>query len=143
MQNAQKQKLKAINIVSNYFKKHFTKLKCWCIIMSSIFGGGIVLSIQSKSGDHHLLYELLASLNDKEEIATLLYDLCTVKEIEQMDQRIRSAKLLMEGKTYTQVCEETGISTVTLSRVSRALQHGSGGYSKLLRNYIESSKDNH
>lgn len=101
------------------------------------------MSTQQNHGDHRLLYELLASLNNQEDIAALLADLCTVKEIEQMDQRIRSAKLLMEGKTYTQVCEETGISTVTLSRVSRALQHGSGGYSNLLRNYIESSKENH
>lgn len=88
---------------------------------------------------HQLLCEMLAQLQSPEEIALLLEDLCTVKEIEQMDQRIRSAVLLMEGKTYTQVCEETGISTVTLSRVSRALQHGEG-YSRLLRDYIQSKK---
>ena len=88
-----------------------------------------------------LLYEVLASMQTPEEIATLLDDLCTVKEIEQMDQRIRSAILLMEGKTYTQITEETGISTVTLSRVSRALQYGSGGYSKLLKEYIKTSKE--
>ena len=92
--------------------------------------------------EHRILYELLASLKNPDEIAILLSDLCTVKEIDQMEQRIRSAKLLMEGKTYIQVCEETGISTVTLSRVSRALQHGSGGYSQLLRDYIETSKEN-
>ena len=92
--------------------------------------------------EHKILYELLASLNSPDEIAILLRDLCTVKEIDQMDQRIRSAKLLMDGKTYIQVCEETGISTVTLSRVSRALQHGSGGYSRLLRDYILSTKEN-
>ena len=70
----------------------------------------------------------------------MLKDLCTVKELEQMDQRIRSAVLLMEGKTYTQVCEETGISTVTLSRVSRALRSGEG-YNRLLRDYIQSEKE--
>ena len=89
---------------------------------------------------HELLCNMLASLQNPAEIALLLEDLCTVKEIEQMDQRIRSAVLLMEGKTYTQVCEETGISTVTLSRVSRALQHGEG-YSRLLRDYIQSTKE--
>lgn len=88
-----------------------------------------------------LLYEVLASIHTSEEMATLLADLCTVKEIEQMDQRIRSATLLMDGKTYTQITEETGISTVTLSRVSRALQYGSGGYSKILKEYIEASKE--
>ena len=101
------------------------------------------MSTQSNANKSQLLYQLLASLNTAEEVETLLIDLCTVKEIEQMDQRIHSATLLMAGKTYTQVCEETGISTVTLSRVSRALQHGSGGYSQLLKKYIEASKDNH
>jgi TrpR-related protein YerC/YecD len=100
------------------------------------------LSNIKPTDEHKILYELLASLNSPDEIAILLRDLCTVKEIDQMDQRIRSAKLLMDGKTYIQVCEETGISTVTLSRVSRALQHGSGGYSRLLRNYILSTKEN-
>ena len=98
------------------------------------------MSTQKHNENCRLLYDVLASLRNSDEIAMLLSDLCTIKEIDQMDQRIRSAKSLMEGKTYTQVCEETGISTVTLSRVSRALQHGSGGYSQLLRNYIELSK---
>ncbi len=97
-------------------------------------------SDQNKKNE--LLFGMLASLQDPREIESLLADLCTVKEIEQMDQRIRSAVLLMNGKTYNQVCEETGISTVTLSRVSRALQHGSGGYSELLRNYIDAKKEN-
>ena len=99
------------------------------------------MSTQNNNDNRGLLYEVLASLKNPEEIAILLSDLCTAKEIDQMDQRIRSAKLLMDGKTYTQVCDETGISTVTLSRVSRALQYGSGGYSQLLRKYIEMSKD--
>lgn len=96
---------------------------------------------QNFKKDPHFLYQVLAALDSPEEIAILLEDLCTVKEIEQMDQRIRSATLLMEKKTYTQITEETGISTVTLSRVSRALQYGSGGYSRILREYVNSLKD--
>ena len=62
----------------------------------------------------------------------LLSDLCTVKEIEQMAQRVKAAKLLIEGKTYNQVIEETDISSATLSRVSRCVQYGEG-YSKFLK----------
>ena len=43
-----------------------------------------------------------------------------------------SGKLLMEGKTYNQVIEQTDISSATLSRVSRCVQYG-GGYAKLLK----------
>ncbi|UKI14184.1 MAG: YerC/YecD family TrpR-related protein [Clostridiales bacterium] len=60
-------------------------------------------------------------------------DLCTYKEIEQMAQRITAARLLLEGNTYARVIERTDISSATLSRVSRCIQHGSGGYKKFIK----------
>jgi TrpR-related protein YerC/YecD len=78
------------------------------------------------------LVALLAGTDDPELISLLLDDLCTIKEIEQMSERLRAAKLLLEGKTYNQVMEETSISTATLSRVSRCVQYGKG-YSSLLK----------
>lgn len=78
------------------------------------------------------LYELIASLEDGEQVKELFEDLCTVKEIEQMAQRIKAAKLLKQGKTYQQVIEESDISSATLSRVSRCVQYGSG-YTKYLK----------
>ena len=77
------------------------------------------------------LYRVLVSLESVEDCRALLEDLCTRKEVEQMAQRIRAARLLKEGKTYQQVIAETDISSATLSRVSRGLQYGSG-YRKLL-----------
>ncbi len=78
------------------------------------------------------LYELIASMESAEDCKELFADLCTIKEIEQMAQRVKAAKLLIEGKTYNQVIEETDISSATLSRVSRCVQHGTG-YSKFLK----------
>lgn len=78
------------------------------------------------------LFELIANLRTTEECKKLFSDLCTVKEIEQMAQRIKAAKLLMEGKTYQRVREECDISSATLSRVSRCVQYGEG-YSRFLR----------
>ena len=52
--------------------------------------------------------------------------------LEQMAQRAAAAQLLLEGKTYAEIVEETGISSATLSRVSRALRHGTGAYARLL-----------
>lgn len=79
------------------------------------------------------LYSLFLSLESIEEYQLLFEDLCTFKEIEQMAQRLRAAKLLMEGKTYSQIMEEVEISSATLSRISRCVQYG-GGYAKFLRN---------
>lgn len=78
------------------------------------------------------LYELIVSVSSVEDCKDLFDDLCTVKETEQMAQRVRAAKLLLEGKTYNQVTEETDISSATLSRVSRCVQYGKG-YSKFLK----------
>ena len=49
-----------------------------------------------------------------------------------MAQRALAAKLLLQGRTYADIIAETDISSATLSRVSRAIRHGSGGYKKFV-----------
>jgi len=74
----------------------------------------------------HELYQAFVKVDSEEACAQFLEDLCTRKEVEQMAQRLRAAKLLFEGLTYAQVIEQTNISSATLSRVSRCVQYGSG-----------------
>ena len=78
------------------------------------------------------LCQLLADIRDPGDIAALLQDLCTAKEIENMAERCYAAKLLLAGNTYNQVMAQAKISSATLSRVSRCVQYGSG-YSRLLK----------
>lgn len=78
------------------------------------------------------LYVTFLKLKTKEECKIFLEDLCTYKEVEQMALRAYAAKLFLQGKTYTEIIEETEISSATLSRVSRALSHGSGGYKTVI-----------
>lgn len=86
------------------------------------------------------LYDVLANITNKEDFARLFEDLCTYQEIENMEQRIECAQLLLSGETYNQVIEQTDVSSATLSRVSRCIRHGSGGYSDVLKNMMP--KDN-
>ena len=79
-----------------------------------------------------VLYGALLNCKTQSDVQALLEDLCTFQEQEQMIQRAYAAKMLMEGKTYADIIAETDISSATLSRVSRALQHGSGGYKKFI-----------
>ncbi len=72
------------------------------------------------------LFNLILSLKTTEDCFMLFEDLCTAKELEQMAQRVKAAKLLKEGKTYNQVMQECEISSATLSRVSRCVQYGKG-----------------
>lgn len=79
------------------------------------------------------LYSVISGIESAEDCRELFLDLCTYKEILKMAQRLRAAKLLAEGKTYTQVIEETDISSATLSRVSACVQRGKG-YRKVYGN---------
>ncbi|MBO4693561.1 MAG: TrpR-related protein YerC/YecD [Clostridia bacterium] len=72
------------------------------------------------------LFEVIVKINSVKDCKTLFEDLCTDKEIEQMAQRIKAAKLLIDGNTYNQVIEQTDISSATLCRVSRCVQYGKG-----------------
>lgn len=78
------------------------------------------------------LYELIAGITDPDDCQALFQDMCTDKEIENMAERVFTARLLLEGKTYNQIMEQADISSATLSRVSRCVQYGQG-YSKLLK----------
>jgi len=78
------------------------------------------------------LYTIIASIENVDDCKALFGDMCTTREIEKMAQRIAAARLLIEGKTYNQIIEQTDISSATLSRVSNALQYGKG-YKKFLK----------
>lgn len=78
------------------------------------------------------LLNMLASIDDVDDLKALMEDLCTAKELENMAERFFAAELLMQGKTYNQVMELSNISSATLSRVSRCVQYGKG-YKKLIK----------
>ena len=80
----------------------------------------------------HELYSALIKLKSEDDCRMLLEDLCTYKEVEQMAQRAYAAKLLLGGRTYGEIIAETDISSTTLSRISRSITHGSGGYKKFI-----------
>ena len=78
------------------------------------------------------LYQTILNLESDEACAAFFEDLCTNKELEQMAERAYAARLLMEGKTYSQIIAQADISSATLSRVSRCVQYGKG-YSSVLK----------
>ena len=77
------------------------------------------------------LFRALLRLETMEDCYALFEDLCTYKEIEAMAQRLHAAELLLDGVTYEQIVKQTGISSATLSRVSKCVKFGTG-YKKIL-----------
>ena len=77
------------------------------------------------------LFNAILQLEDIEERYDFFEDLCTVQELRKLGQRIVVAKMLSEKSVYTDIVNETGASTATISRVNRSLQYGCDGYDKI------------
>ena len=80
------------------------------------------------------LFEAILKLKDIEDCRKFFEDVCTIKELQDVAQRLEVAKLLNEGKNYQEVCKLTGASTATISRVNKCLLYGRGGYKIVLKN---------
>ena len=85
------------------------------------------------------LIKALLLLENEEECANFLEDICTVKEIQDLSLRLTVASELKKGKSYQEISKETGASTTTISRVNRCLVYGSGGYEKMLSKLSENN----
>ena len=78
--------------------------------------------------DVDALFEAILTLKDVDECYKFFEDACTIKEILEISQRLKAAKMLKSGANYLEVCAETGMSSATISRVSKCLEYGAGGY---------------
>ena len=78
------------------------------------------------------LFEAILKLQNTEECRRFFEDVCTIKELEDISQRLEVASLLSEGKNYQEVSKATGASTATISRVNKCLEYGNGGYNIVL-----------
>lgn len=74
------------------------------------------------------LFQTMLNLETLEECYAYFEDLCTVKEVGDMAQRLDTAILLREGQSYQKIVQQIDISTATIGRVSRCLNYGTGGY---------------
>ena len=86
------------------------------------------------------LFAAVLKLESVEECYRFFEDLCTIKEIREIAQRLDVAKYLSEGKNYQEISAMTGASTATISRVNKCLNYGSGGYRSMLAKLKESGK---
>ena len=87
-----------------------------------------------------LLTEVLLSLKTEDEARSLLSDLCTIREMQDLGQRLEVARLLRRQMTYSDIAQQTGASTATISRVNRCLVYGAVGYRTVLER-LEKGED--
>ena len=84
------------------------------------------------SAEADQLFRSIMALRDLDECYQYFEDLCTVREVRSIAQRLAVARMLAEGQSYQQTIAETGASSATISRVKRCLDYGAGGYKIVL-----------
>ncbi len=88
----------------------------------------------------HQFYQAVRKLETLEECRLFFQDICTVKEVQAMGQRLEVARLLDEGCNYNEIEKLTGASSATISRVNKCLL-GGGGYTIALGRLKEDGQD--
>ena len=92
---------------------------------------------QNKKPRSDELYKAILTLKTVDECKMFFDDLCTVTELQAIEQRYQVATYLSQGMIYNDILEKTGASSATISRVNRSLIYGSGGYESVLEKMKE------
>lgn len=79
-----------------------------------------------------MFYSAILSLETKEECKAFFDDICTIKELQDLIQRLQVAVMLSKGMNYQEISKETSVSSATISRVNRCINYGEGGYTTVL-----------
>lgn len=74
------------------------------------------------------LFQVILDLESMDECYRFFEDICTVKELQDIAQRLDVAIMLSEGKRYQDIAKTLGASTSTISRVNKCFLYGDGGY---------------
>lgn len=85
-----------------------------------------------RTPDTEALVDTLLRLDDRDDAIRFLRDLCTLGELHDMAQRWAVARLLDAGMHYADISRRTGASTATITRIASWLNHGEGGYRRML-----------
>lgn len=83
------------------------------------------------------LFRAILNLENIEECYNFFEDICTIKEIQDISQRLEVADLLSQNISYLEISKKTGASTATISRVNKCLIYGNDGYKTALERLKE------
>lgn len=78
------------------------------------------------------LVDALLFMPDRLTMQNFLRDVMTEKEITEISARLEAAKMLCEGKKYTEIVAKTKLSSRTVARISEWLKNGCSGYQAAL-----------
>lgn len=74
------------------------------------------------------LYALFSAVDTVEEAELLLQDMLTPQELESVSERWQLIRQLHSGTAQRDIATDLGVSISKITRGSRMLQHGGGGF---------------
>lgn len=86
------------------------------------------------------LCKLFASIENEKEADKLLQDILTPQEIDSVTERWQLIQELAKGTPQREVAEKLNVSISKITRGSRVLQYGSGGFVHFLRKLGKGTK---
>lgn len=94
-----------------------------------------------KSKELDKLFRGILTLETVEDCYMFFEDLCSMSELKSFAQRFQVSELLYDKVTYNAISYITKASTATISRISRSLEYGNGGYVAVIKRLQEQEKE--
>lgn len=89
--------------------------------------------------DQKLVVDSFYKVKTKKDINNFIEDLFSQEETLDLAQRLKIAKLILDGKTYEEIAAEIPVSTSTISKIGQVIKFGKGGFT-LLQNNTKAQK---
>lgn len=89
--------------------------------------------------DQKLVVDSFYKVKTKKDINSFIEDLFSPEETLDLAQRLKIAKLILDGKTYEEIAAEIPVSTSTISKIGQVIKFGKGSFA-LLQNSTKAQK---
>jgi len=93
----------------------------------------------SLNKDTQLLIDSFFKIKTKKNLTNFVEDLFSPEETLDFAQRLKIAKLILEGKTYEEIAVRIPVSTSTISKIGQVIKFGKGGFA-LFQNSTKAQK---
>src|SRR3989338_1539461 len=99
----------------------------------------MIMQKVSLNKDQQLLIDSFFKIKTKKNLNIFIEDLFSPEETLDLAQRLKIAKLILDGKTYEEIAAEIPVSTSTISKIGQVIKFGKGSFT-LLQNSTKAQK---
>src|SRR3989344_5948415 len=93
-----------------------------------------------ESDDTRAVFQAILKLKTVRECEDFFRDILTLRELKEMAERFRIARMLDRRMSYLDIADKADTSTTTVTRVAHWLRHGRGGYRLVLDRFKSAVK---